>query len=116
MTNRMLLAVLVCLLTATVAFAQGPISIDYRDVAEMPTGIEGERVQMLFDAVNTGDEALVVRFYNESFSDELKAELPLEWFVGFFGKFVRNAGAIDFHSVRLYDPRREDATVIIFRD
>ncbi|MFH1690784.1 MAG: serine hydrolase domain-containing protein, partial [Candidatus Eisenbacteria bacterium] len=59
---------------------------------------------------------LVVRFYNESFSDELKEELQLAGFLGFFSSFVRQVGAIDFHSVRFYDPPRDDATVITFRD
>ena len=115
MTHRVLIVLFCCFLSAA-TFAQGQVSIDYRDVPEMPTGIEGERIQLLFDAVNMADEALAVRFYNECFSDELKGELPLAGFVGFFGNFVHRAGAIDFHSIRLYDPPRDDATVVIFRD
>ena len=116
MASRVLIAVLVCVLAAGFAPARAQVSIDYRDVPEMPGGIEGERIQMLFDAVNMVDQSLVVRFYNECFSDELKAEIPLEGFVGFYGDFMHEVGTIDFHSVRLYDPPREDATVVIFRD
>ena len=116
MTTRVLIVALVCALAGAVAPAQGQISMDYRDVPEMPAGKEGERIQLLFDAVNMVDQSLAVRFYNECFSDELKAEIPLDGFIGFYGGFLREVGSIDFHSIRLYDPPRDDATVVIFRN
>ncbi|MCK4409010.1 MAG: beta-lactamase family protein, partial [Candidatus Eisenbacteria sp.] len=116
MTGRVLIAALVCALSATAAFAQAPGELGYTDVPEMPEGIEGERVQMLLDAVNNGDVELAKRFHEESFSDELKERFPLAEFVGLYEGFVRQVGSIDFHSVRVYDPPREDVTVIIFWD
>ena len=47
----------VCALTllAGAAAAQAPGGLGYTDVPNMPSGIEGERVQMLFDAVNNNE-------------------------------------------------------------
>ncbi len=116
MTGRILTALLICALSTTAALAQAPGELGYTDVPDMPEGIEGGRVRMLFDAVNGGGVEPAKRFYEESFSDELKEELPSDEFVAFYEGFVRQAGSINFHSVRVYDPPREDMTVIIFRD
>jgi CubicO group peptidase (beta-lactamase class C family) len=115
MATRLLTALLVCVLSAAVS-AQAPGEIGYEDVSEMPGGIEGERIQLLFNAFNMSSIELAGSFYDDSFSDELKAQLPREGFLSFFLSLTRQTDAIEFHSIREYDPPREDVTVIIFRD
>ncbi|MCK4512710.1 beta-lactamase family protein, partial [bacterium] len=116
MTGRILTALLICALSATAALAQAPGELGYTDVSEMPRGTEGERIQMLFDAINDNDAELAERFREECFSDSLKEELSAGDFVGFVERIARRTGSIDFHSIRVYDPPREDQTVIIFWD
>ena len=64
MTGRILTVLLVCALSATAAFAQAPGELGYTDVPEMPGGIEGERIEMFLDAINSEDVELVTRFYD----------------------------------------------------
>ena len=116
MTGRILFVLLICALSATAVLAQQPGELGYTDVPEMPEGIEGERVQMLFDAINENDVELAKRFHEESFSDSLKEELSAKEFVEFVERIGRQTGSVDFHSIRVYDPPREDQTVIIFWD
>jgi CubicO group peptidase (beta-lactamase class C family) len=111
-----LIAILVACALCSTAFAQAPGEMGYVDIPEMPTGIEGARVQLLFDAVNMADVDLVKQFYDEAFSDKLKGELPLEGFVQFYSNFMKTVDTIDFHSIREYDPPREDVTVVIFKN
>jgi CubicO group peptidase (beta-lactamase class C family) len=116
--NLLLIGVLAgaTLLLACAALAQAPDELGYTDVPEMPSGLEGERIEMMFDAIRTGDEALAMRFYDEVFSDGVKERFPLEAYMQFFHEFARTKRDIEFHSVREYDPPRKDSTVIVFRD
>jgi CubicO group peptidase (beta-lactamase class C family) len=116
MTGRILFVLLICALSATAALAQAPGELGYTDVPEMPEGIEGERIQMLFDAINESDVELAKRFHEECFSDSLKEKLSAKELVEFVERIGRQTGSIDFHSIRVYDPPREDQTVIIFWD
>ena len=52
MTGKALMVSVVYVLTllAGSAAAQAPSGLEYTDVPDMPSGIEGERVQVLFDA------------------------------------------------------------------
>ncbi len=116
--NRLLVPTLAFLtLLATAAWAQTPPGErGYTDVPQMPEGLEGERVQTLFDAVNNDDETLAGQLYQDAMSDEFRSMISQDDFVGFIHSFARQAGAIEFHSVREYDPPRPDQTVIVFRD
>jgi hypothetical protein len=116
MTGRFLLALFASLMCTVGAPAQQPGELGYEDVSEMPAGIEGERIQLLLDAVNAGDVELATRFYDEHLSQGLKAELPLEAYLESFRGVARQTGGADFHSVRVYDPPRDDQTVAIFMD
>jgi len=115
MTGRFLLALFVCVLAVTPVVAQ-QVSIDYQDESVMPEGIEGERIQLLLDAVNENDVELATRFYEEHLGAELKGQLPQDAFVETFHDIVRETGGVDFHSIRTYDPPRDDRTIIIFKD
>ena len=109
-------AVLLLGLSAGSAAAEAPGYLGYTDVPGIPGGIEGERVQMLFDAVNENDAGLLTLFYNDHFSDKLKEEVSLEKALEGIARFARESGGIDLHGVRRYDPPRESQTVLIFRD
>jgi CubicO group peptidase (beta-lactamase class C family) len=116
MTRRITAWVLVCLLAfAAVASAQATPG-DYRDVPEMPGGVEGNRIQMLFEAVNNNDLEFARQFYDESFSDEVKEQLPVDAFLNHFEAFIDQTGGIEFHSIREYEPPRDDETVVVFSD
>lgn len=82
----------------------------------MPGGVEGERVRLFFDAVNGDNEALMLRLYDECFSERLKERLPRESVGEFLASIVRETGGIDFHSVRVYDPPRDDHMVVVYRN
>ncbi|MFC1573226.1 serine hydrolase domain-containing protein [Candidatus Eisenbacteria bacterium] len=110
----MVSVVYVLALVAGSAAAQAPGGLGYTDVPDLPGGIEGERVQMLFDAVNNNDADLLTRFYNDHLSDEFKAKVPLEKVLESIARFAHESGGIDFHSVRHYDPPRENQTTLIF--
>ena len=116
MTGRILFVLLVCALSVTAVFAQAPGELGYTDVPEMPEGIEGERVQMMLDAVNGNDVELATRFYDEHLSEEFKAQFPPEAHLEGFHGIVTQTGGMDFHSVRVYDPPRTDQTVVVFMD
>lgn len=114
--NLIAVALSVLVFLAAVACAQAPGEVGYTDVPEMPGGIEGERVRLFFDAVNGGDEALMLRLYDECFSERLKERLPRESVAEFLASIVRETGGIDFHSVRFYDPPQADQTVVVYRN
>ena len=116
MTGRILTTVLVCALSVTAAFAQAPGELGYTDVPEMPGGIEGERIEMFLDAINSEDVELVTRFYDEHLSEGVRERLSLDDYIEGFHSMVRQTGGVDFHSVRVYDPPRTDQTVAVFRD
>ncbi|MBN2564089.1 MAG: serine hydrolase [Candidatus Eisenbacteria bacterium] len=115
MTGRMLTVLLAFVLASSCAFAQQTMG-DYSDVAEMPGGTEGNRIDMLFQAANTGDLESAKQFYQESFSESMQEELPLDAFLGFFSSFVSQTGGIEFHSIREYTESQDDQTVIVFQD
>lgn len=106
---------LALVLSASCGWAQRTAG-DYTDVPEMPGGIEGERVRMLFEAVNNSDSELARQFYEEHLDEQMQSELPVEAFLGLFRNFTEQSGGIDFHSTRVYDPPQENQTVIIFSD
>ena len=116
MIGRILIASLALLLTLSTgsAVAEEPGKPGYTDVPGTPGGIEGERVQLLFDAVNEDDAGLMTRLYGDHFSDELKEELSLEKVLDALSRFARETGGIEFHSVRRYDPPRENRSAFIF--
>ena len=116
MVGRFLIVLLVCTLSVAPAPAQQPGELAYRDEPTMPGGIEGERIQMFIDAVNNEDVDLAERFYDEHLAEETKTQFPLEAYLGGFHSIVQQTGGVDFHSVRLYDPPRDDQTVAIFMD
>ncbi len=122
MTRRVLLTAAICLASfLCLEPANAPAQTQqgergYTDVPQMPRGIEGERIQMLFDAVNDGDMDLVRQLYEDALSQDVKSQISENDFVGFFERFAKQAGGIEFHSVREYDPPRPDQTVVIFRD
>ena len=103
-------------LLAGSAAAQAQGGHGYTDVPNMPSGIEGERVQMLFDAVNNNDADLMTRFYDNHLSAEFKEKVPLEKVLEGIARFAHTSGGIDFYSVRHYDPARENQTTVIFKD
>ncbi len=117
MASRTLIALFISLslLLAASACGEVPGELDYEDIPEMPPGIEGERIQLFIDAVNGADESLMLRFYDECFSEQLKERLPRESVPEFLVSIARETGGIDFHSVRRYDPPWEDQTVAIYR-
>ncbi len=118
MIGRILISSVVLLLVLSTgsAVAEEPGKLGYTDVPGMPDGIEGERAQMLFDAVNDNDAGLMTRLYNDHFSVELKEEVSLEKVREGLARFARESGGIDFHSVRHYDPPRENQSAFIFKN
>jgi CubicO group peptidase (beta-lactamase class C family) len=118
MIGRTLMALVALLLAMPTgsAMAEEPGELGYTDVPEMPDGIEGERVQMLLDAVNDNDAGLMTRFYDDHFSDELKEEVSLEQVREGLARFARESGGIDFHSVRHYHASRENQSVFILKN
>jgi len=114
-TTKML-AILFLLATFAPGFAQAPGELGYEDVPEIPDGIEGERIQLMLDAVNQMDEELAKRFYDECFNEDVKERFPPEVYLDGFKSIVRETGGMVFNSVRVYDPPRDDQTVVVFRD
>ena len=112
----LLLTVLACAVFAQPAAAQAPAGETYTDTPVMPGGVEGERLQLLLDAVNTGDIELARTFYDEHLDEELRAKFPAEQFLEWFPAFVREHGGLEFHSVRTYEPERENQTVVVTKD
>lgn len=88
----------------------------YTDEPTMPGGIEGQRVQLLLDAINAGDVELARAFYEQHLDDGLRATFPAEEFLEWFPSFVREQGGLDFHGVRTYDPPRQNQTIVITKN
>jgi CubicO group peptidase (beta-lactamase class C family) len=103
------------LLIAPAAFAQQPGEISYHDESAMPAGIEGQRIQSLIDAFNSGDAERVRAFVEEECTGWFH-EIPIEDHVEVFSDVRREWGGVDFHSIRSYVPERADETVVILKD
>ncbi len=111
--TKTLTALTVCALFAQAALAQAPGELGYEDVSVMPGGVEGERIQRMIDLVNAGDLDGAQAFYDATFTEELRAALPVEYFLEALESFSRSSGGVDFHSVRTYTPPREETVVIV---
>jgi len=81
----------------------------------MPGGTVGERVRATLDAVNSGDVEEIASYIDEHLSDDFAERLPEGELAGMMQNVHRITGGLDFHSVRVYDPSREDELVVIAR-
>ncbi len=112
-------ALALSVVAALIAFATPPawgqrvIPGTYEDVGVMPGGTAGERVRATLDAVNSGDPDVMAAFMDEHLSEEFLGMLPGDELSNLMQNVNRVTGGLDFHSVRVYDPPREDELVVI---
>jgi CubicO group peptidase (beta-lactamase class C family) len=88
----------------------------YDDESVMPSGVVGERIVSLIATFNSGDPAEVERFLTEECTAAFRDFAPLEQHLEVFLSTRRQWGDVTFHSIRIYDPPREDETVVILKD
>jgi CubicO group peptidase (beta-lactamase class C family) len=116
MIGRTLIVLVILAACALPAHSQAPGEISYRDDPAMPGGVEGKRIRSLLDTFNSGDTTRVRAFMDNECTAEFRAFAPMAQHFDIFLSFLRETGGVDFHSVRTYDPPREDRTVVIVGD
>lgn len=116
MIGRILVALAACAVCVQPAAAQAPGEISYHDESVMPGGIEGRRIQSLLNTFNSGDTTQVRAFMEGECTEEFRDYAPMDGHFDVFLSILRMTGGVDFHSVRTYEPPREDRTVVIVKD
>ncbi len=103
-------------LPAPAALAQQADERGYRDEPVMPPGVVGERIATLIATFNSADPAQVERFLEEECTASFRDFAPLEQHLEVFLSTRRQWGEVTFHSIRNYDPPREEETIVILKD
>jgi CubicO group peptidase (beta-lactamase class C family) len=98
--------------TATVIVGVGAPTDD----PAFPEGLEGERLEMLLQALNSRDLGLARAFYDEHLADAYKEELNAESFIEGYQWTANATGGLDFYGVRTYDPPRPNQMTAVCRD
>ncbi len=98
------------------AAAQQPGEISYRDDSTMPTGELGTLIKTLIQTVNSNDPKQVQKFLREHCTKQFREMAPISQHQAVFGRFYRQTGGVEFHSVRNYEPKRPERTVVIVKD
>lgn len=98
-----------------VAIAQQP-NLDYKDVAALPDGAAGARIQSLIEMLNSGDPERVRRFVEQEFTERFRNAVPMERHLEILLDIRRLTGGLEFHSIRTYIPERPEETVVILKD
>jgi CubicO group peptidase (beta-lactamase class C family) len=116
MTGRVSIVLVILVACALPAAAQAPGETAYHDESVMPGGVEGQRIQSLLDTFNSGDTTRVRTFMENECTPEFRGIASMSGHFEVFLSMLQSTGGVDFHSVRTYEPPREDRTVVIVRD
>ena len=96
--------------------AQQPGEISYHDDSTLPDGKLGEQINALIQTVNSNDSDRIEDFLNEHCTERFRQAVDIDEHVKVFGRFYRQTGGIEFHSIRTYEPARPERVVVIVKD
>jgi CubicO group peptidase (beta-lactamase class C family) len=105
---RTLLSIVLSLLIAGAAFAQGGYT-DHRDPPDLP-GVE--HIPAVIEAFNSGDAAAVAACIDAHFGGQFAA-MPASLHAGVWGGMLAQWGPVEFEAVRTYEPARDGLVVIV---
>lgn len=115
MQKRCLMVLALSFLVLSLVAAQQPGEVSYHDESVMPGGKIGERIRSLIETFNSGDPAKLEQFIQNECTGRFKT-MPMEQHRSAFQNMFRQTGGLDFHSIRTYDPPRENETIVILKD
>lgn len=98
-------------LLPALSFAQ-PAGNGFQDDTKFPSGIQGERIRALIDAINSDDPQRIGSFINQHVSAHFRDFVPMEEHVNALQGTYRMTGGIDFYSIRSYTPARKELVMI----
>jgi CubicO group peptidase (beta-lactamase class C family) len=82
----------------------------------MPAGIQGQRIQALISALNSGNPDEIKDFLTTHCTERFRTFVPMESHIEVFQGFLRETGGIEFSGIRTYTPERKGQTVVIVKD
>jgi CubicO group peptidase (beta-lactamase class C family) len=115
MKRNLLSALVICLLIASAAWPQTPVET-YSDSPVMPAGIQGQRIQALISALNSGNPEEIKKFLTTHCTERFRNFAPMEEHIEVFQGFLQETGGIDFSGIRTYVPERKGQTIVIVKD
>src|SRR4030043_1694286 len=115
MRRNLLGALFICLLIIPAGWTQTP-GETYSDSPDLPTGIQGQRIQALIDTLNSGDADKVRQFLTTHCTEKFRNIAPMEGHIEVFQGLFQETGGVDFSGIRTYAPERKGQTVVIVKD
>jgi len=115
MKPRLFAAVTIALVIASIGWAQTPTET-FSDSPAMPAGIQGQRIQALIAALNSGKPDEIKEFLTTHCTERFRNIAPIETHIEVFRGFLQESGGIDFSGIRTYMPERKGQTIVIVRD
>ena len=115
MKSKLFAAVIIALVISQAAWAQTPAET-FSDSPVMPAGIQGQRIQALISALNSGKPDEIKEFLTTHCTERFRNMVPMEGHIEVFQGFLRETGGIEFSGIRTYTPERKGQTVVIVKD
>lgn len=90
--------------------------INYGDDTKFPKGRLGTVTQNIISTINSNDGNNIKEFIENFFIEDFQNIAPMEVHQGHFLNYYRQTGGVSFHSIRTYEPKQEQETVLILKD
>ncbi|WP_422080258.1 serine hydrolase domain-containing protein [Ulvibacterium sp.] len=93
-----------------------PKKLNYTDETAFPKGRIGTVTQKIISTINSNDSDTIKEFIETNFAEDFQNMAPMEAHQGHFLNYYRRTGGVSFHSIRTYDPKNEQETILILKD
>lgn len=90
--------------------------LNYSDDTTFPKGRIGTITQKIISTINSNDGQTIKGFIENSFTEDFQNFAPMEAHQGHFLNYYRQTGGVSFYSIRTYEPKNEQETVLILKD